>query len=62
MSTAAIVWTGVAVAAAAGLIVVVRTRWLQSRTLEKCVALSVGLHAVLAIVCATAATWSARPR
>ena len=49
MSTAAIVWTGVAVAAAAGLIVVVRTRWLQSRTLEKCVALSVGLPAVLAI-------------
>ena len=38
MSTSAIVWTGVAVAASAGLLVVVRTRWLQSRTLEKCVA------------------------
>ena len=58
MSTAAIVWTGVAVAAAAGLIVVVRTRWLQSRTLEKCVALSVGLHAVLAIVCAFVGGWA----
>jgi hypothetical protein len=58
MSTAAIVWTGVAMAAAAGLIVVVRTRWLQSRTLEKCVALSVGLHAVLAIVCALVGGWA----
>ena len=58
MSTAAIVWTGVAMAAAAGLIVVVRTRWLQSRTLEKCVALSVGLHAVLAIVCAFVGGWA----
>jgi hypothetical protein len=58
MSTAAIVWMGVAVAAAAGLVVVVRTRWLQSRTLEKCVALSVGLHAVLAIVCAFVGGWA----
>ncbi len=58
MSTAAIVWMGVAVATAAGLIVVVRTRWLQSRTLEKCVALSVGLHAVLAIVCAFVGGWA----
>jgi len=58
MSTPAIVWTGVAIAAAAGLLVVVRTRWLQSRTLEKCVALSVGLHAVLAIVCACVGGWA----
>ncbi|MBU6221671.1 MAG: terpene cyclase/mutase family protein [Planctomycetes bacterium] len=58
MSTAAIVWMSVAVAAAAGLVVVVRTRWLQSRTLEKCVALSVGLHAVLAIVCAFVGGWA----
>jgi len=58
MSTSAIVWTGVAVAASAGLLVVVRTRWLQSRTLEKCVALSVGLHAVLAIVCASVGGWA----
>jgi hypothetical protein len=58
MSTSAIVWTAVAVAAAAGLLVVVRTHWLQSRTLEKCVALSVGLHAVLAIVCAFVGGWA----
>jgi hypothetical protein len=35
-------------AAAAGLAVVVRTKWLQSHTLQKCVLLSVLLHAVLA--------------
>ena len=52
MSTAAIAWAVVAAVAAVGVPVVVRTRWLQSRTLEKCIALSVTLHAVLAVVCA----------
>jgi len=47
-----IVWGVVGVAAAAGLAVLVRTRWLQSHTLSKCVLLSVLLHAVLAAVCA----------
>ena len=37
-------------AAAAGLAVIVRTKWLQSHTLQKCVLLSVVLHAVLAAV------------
>lgn len=36
---------------AVGLVVVVRTRWLQSHTLAKCVVLSVGLHLLLAVVC-----------
>lgn len=36
---------------AVGLAVIVRTRWLQSHTLAKCVALSVGLHLLLAVVC-----------
>jgi hypothetical protein len=57
MSIVAIVWTGVAVGAAAGLVVIVRTRWLQSRTLEKCIALSMALHAVLAVVCAFVGGW-----
>jgi hypothetical protein len=35
-----------------GAAVIVRTRWLQSRTLEKCVALSVVLHGLVAAVCA----------
>ena len=43
---------GIVVAAlAAGLTVVVRTRWLQSHTLAKCVVLSVGLHLLLAVAC-----------
>lgn len=42
----------VAAAVAVGAVAVVRTRWLQSRTLEKCVALSVILHAALGAVCA----------
>ncbi|MFM7244395.1 MAG: squalene--hopene cyclase [Planctomycetaceae bacterium] len=50
MSTSAIIVAALAVAAAAGLVVVVRTRWLQSRTLEKCVLLSVVLHVVIAMV------------
>ena len=41
-----------AAAAAVGLAVLVRTRWLQSRTLEKCVGISLVIHAVLAVVCA----------
>ncbi|MFM9059910.1 MAG: hypothetical protein ACKOSQ_12445 [Planctomycetaceae bacterium] len=40
-----------AAVAAAGLAALVRTRWLQSRTLEKCVGISIGIHALLAIVC-----------
>jgi len=51
LSTAAVVWIVVAVAAAVAMGVVVRTRWLQSRTLEKCIALSLVLHAVLAVAC-----------
>ena len=47
-----IVWGVVGVAAAAGLAALVRTRWLQSHTLSKCVLLSVVLHAVLAAICA----------
>ena len=58
MSTAAIAWAVVAAVAAVGVPVVVRTRWLQSRTLEKCIALSVTLHAVLAIVCAFVGGWA----
>lgn len=50
MSTSAIIVAALAVAAAAGLVVVVRTRWLQSRTLEKCVLLSVVLHGVIVMV------------
>jgi hypothetical protein len=55
--------TGIAVAvlavlAAGGVTVLVRTRWLQTRTLQKCVGLSVGLHAVLAVVAAFLGGWS----
>lgn len=46
------VWALIAGAAAAGIAVLVRTRWLQSRTLEKCVGLSLVLHAVIAGICA----------
>jgi len=51
MQTAAVLWAVAAVAAAVGMGVIVRTRWLQSRTLEKCIALSILLHAVLAVAC-----------
>jgi hypothetical protein len=51
MSTSAIIVAALAVVATVGLVVVVRTRWLQSRTLEKCVLLSVALHGVIAVVC-----------
>jgi len=60
-----IVWGVIAAAAAGGIAVLVRTRWLQSRTLEKCVALSVVIHAVIAVVCAfvgglSPASWGSR--
>ncbi len=46
-----------AVAAAIGVTVLVRTHWLQSRTLEKCIGLSVVLHLVLAVVAAFTGGW-----
>jgi hypothetical protein len=52
MQVAWLVWGVIVAASAVGIAVLVRTRWLQSRTLEKCVALSVGIHVVLAAVCA----------
>ncbi len=39
-----------AVVAVGGAVVIVRTGWLQSRTMEKCIGLSVMLHLVLAVV------------
>ena len=51
MQTASLLWAVAAVAAAVGMGVIVRTRWLQSRTFEKCIALSILLHAVLAVAC-----------
>jgi len=54
-----------AAVAATGLALLVRTRWLQSRTLEKCVGISLLVHAVLAVVCAlvgglSPASWGTR--
>ena len=51
MHTSAIVWAVVAVGGAGAVAVIVRTKWLQSHTLPKCVLLSVVLHAVVAAVC-----------
>ena len=51
MHTNGIVWAVVAAGAAVSLAVIVRTKWLQSHTLPKCVLLSVVLHAVVAAVC-----------
>ena len=48
----------VAAAAGAGVTVLVRTGWLQSRTLEKCIGLSVILHLVIAVVAAFVGGWS----
>ena len=48
----------VAAAAGAGVTVLVRTGWLQSRTLEKCIGLSVVLHLVIAVVAAFVGGWS----
>ncbi|NBP81855.1 hypothetical protein EBU58_14305, partial [bacterium] len=39
-------------AAMVGLVLLARTRWLQSDTLKKCVVLSVGVHLLLAVVVA----------
>jgi len=54
-----IFFAGVMLAAltGAGLMALVRTRWLESRTLEKCIGLSVGLHLVLAVVAALVGAW-----
>ena len=52
MSLVWIAWAGLAAVAAGGFAVLVRTRWLQSHTLAKCVMLSLALHAALAVVCA----------
>ena len=52
MSPVWIAWATLATVLAAGLAVVVRTRWLQSHTLAKCVGLSVAIHALVAVVCA----------
>jgi hypothetical protein len=46
-----------AVLAAGGAIVIVRTGWLQSHTMEKCIGLSVALHLVLAIVATFIGGW-----
>jgi hypothetical protein len=55
----AISWAGLAMVIALGIIaVVVRTRWLQSHTLAKCVAISAVLHALLAVVCGFVGGWS----
>lgn len=47
-----IIAAGLLAAAVAGLIWLARTRWLQSDTLKKCVALSVGVHLLLAAIAA----------
>ena len=51
MHTSGIVWAVLAAVAAVSLAVIVRTKWLQSHTLPKCVLLSVVLHAVVAAIC-----------
>jgi hypothetical protein len=51
MQTSSIIWGTLVVVGGAALAVVVRTKWLQSHTLRKCVLLSIALHAVLAAVC-----------
>lgn len=58
MHTAWIAWGVLATALAVALAALVRTRWLQSNTLTKCVLLSVLLHAVLAAVCAFIGGWA----
>ena len=62
MHASTMAWWGLVAATAVGLAAVVRTRWLQSHTLAKCVALSVALHALLAGLAAllagfTPASW-----
>jgi hypothetical protein len=45
------------VGAVGGAIVIVRTGWLQSRTMEKCIGLSLMLHGVLAVVANFVGGW-----
>jgi len=58
MQTNVIIGTGLVAGVGAALAVIVRTKWLQSRTLPKCVLLSVALHAVVAGACACLVQWS----
>jgi hypothetical protein len=54
-------WIAVAVLAASGMAtvaVLVRSHWLESRTLEKCVALSVVFHAVFGVMAIFLGGWS----
>ena len=51
MQSSWIVWGTLISVAAVSLTIAVRTKWLQSHTLQKCVLLSVVLHGVLGIVC-----------
>ena len=51
MQTTPIIWAMLAAGAVVSLAVIVRTKWLQTHTLPKCVLLSVVLHAVVAAVC-----------
>jgi hypothetical protein len=57
MHASGIAMAVLAAAAAIGVTVLVRTGWLQSRTLEKCIGLSVVLHLVLAVVAAFTGGW-----
>ena len=59
-----LLWGGLAICCACGLVVLAHARWLQSQTLKKCVLLSVGVHAVLAVAAcfiggARPASWGA---
>ncbi|MBM4023662.1 MAG: squalene--hopene cyclase [Planctomycetes bacterium] len=58
MQAASIAVAVLALLAGAGVTTLVRTRWLQSRTLEKCVGLSVILHLALMVVAAFVGRWS----
>jgi hypothetical protein len=51
MHSNGIVWAVLAAVVAVAVAVIVRTKWLQSHTLPKCVLLSVVLHAMVAVVC-----------
>jgi hypothetical protein len=57
MHLAWIIGSVFAVVAAAGAAVIVRTGWLQSHTMEKCIGLSVMLHLVFAIVATFVGGW-----
>ena len=46
-----VVWGTLAAVTATGCAALMRTRWLESRTLEKCVGLSLVIHAAIAAVC-----------